>query len=285
MIIRENFDISDISYIKVGGIVKKLYEIDKISELFLLDNNFICIGNTSKILFAFNYLNKNIVKFKMNKIVYFNDSYFIYSGATLSQIYNFLLEKNISGFEYIATIPGMLGGSIVNNASFLSQSISDNLIKILVFDKNNFRWINKIDCKFAYRKSCLNKEDFIIVGAMFKIVKKDKKELIKSRKYADTYRLYHQNEYKNTLGSTFKNQDRLVIGKLLDELGFKGFRYSNNVKISQNHANFILVNNKTHYLEIYTFIDLLKWLLYYYLKKNISLEINVITEDGKQRDN
>ena len=92
MIIRENFDISDISYIKVGGIVKKLYEIDKISELFLLENNFICIGNTSKILFAFNYLNKNIVKFKMNKIVYFNDSYFIYSGATLSQIYNFLLE-------------------------------------------------------------------------------------------------------------------------------------------------------------------------------------------------
>ena len=49
MIIRENFDISDISYIKVGGIVKKLYEIDKISELFLLENNFICIGNTSKI--------------------------------------------------------------------------------------------------------------------------------------------------------------------------------------------------------------------------------------------
>lgn len=284
MIIKNDFDLSNISYIKVGGITKTYIEIENVIELFNLQNDFIAIGNCSKILFAFDYLSKTIVKFKISKIVYFKDTYFVYSGAKISNVYASLKNKGISGFEYISTIPGLIGGSIVNNASFLGQCISDNLIKILVYEEGKFRWISKDKCNFRYRKTDLNKENFLIIGAMFKVVYLNRNEIEKKHFDAIMYRKNHQNEYINTLGSTFVNKDNLIIGKVLDELGYKGFKYSNNVKISQKHANFIVVNDKTHYLEIYSFIDYLKRLLYYYLKKNISLEINVITKDGKQRD-
>ena len=69
MIIKNDFDLSNISYIKVGGITKTYIEIENVIELFNLQNDFIAIGNCSKILFAFDYLSKTIVKFKISKIV------------------------------------------------------------------------------------------------------------------------------------------------------------------------------------------------------------------------
>ena len=280
MIIKKNYDISNVSFIKVGGIVNSYIVIEEVKELLSLKDDFIPISNTSKILFAFDYLDTNVVKFNKSKIVFFKDSYFIYSGTSLSYCYEILKEKGLSGFEYISTIPGLLGGSIVNNASFLNEQISDNIIKVLIYHNNKFYFISKKDCEFNYRSSNLKQNSLLVVGALFKNVYLSKEKLIKRHRYGVEYRKKYQGEFNKTLGSTFKNKDDIIVGKVLDELGYKGFTYSNNVKISKNHANFIVVENKTNFLEIYTFIEFIKKLLYYYLGENISLEINVIT-DGR----
>ena len=67
MIIEKDFDISQVSYIKVGGIVKKYIEVDNVSDLYNVTEDFIPISNTSKILFAFDYLDKTILKFTKSK--------------------------------------------------------------------------------------------------------------------------------------------------------------------------------------------------------------------------
>ena len=197
MIIKRNFDLSNISYINVGGKTKEYIEIENVIELLKLPSEFIAIGNTSKILFAFDYIDKAIVKFNVSKIIYFKNSYFVYSGAKNSIVYAELKNKGISGFEYISTIPGLVGGSIVNNASFLVQSISDNLIKVLVYEDGKFKWLSKSDCNFKYRKTSLNKENFLIVGAMFKKVYLDIQDIEKRHKEAITYRKNHQNAQKD----------------------------------------------------------------------------------------
>ena len=278
MIIRKNnFDISNISYIKVGGIVKEYIIVDNIIDLINLKiKKFICIGNTSKILFCFNYTKKTFLKFNKNGIIFYNNRYFIYSGTSLSYCYQKLKPLNISGFEYLSTIPGLIGGSVVNNASFLNQCISDNIIRILVYDKNEFYWIYKNECSFSYRNSNLRRNNFIIIGVEFNKIFKHKNVIENDYNYALEYRKKYQNEFNMTLGSTFKNPINISIGKVLDQIGFKNYIYTENVRISRNHANFIIIEPKTNYLEIYTFINFLKKVLYNYLKTNVELEIIVI---------
>lgn len=54
IIIKNNFDIKKISYIHVGGVVKQYIEFDDYHVLKNIDK-FISLGNTSKILFCFDY--------------------------------------------------------------------------------------------------------------------------------------------------------------------------------------------------------------------------------------
>lgn len=128
IIIKNNFDIKKISYIHVGGVVKQYIEFDDYHVLKNIDK-FISLGNTSKILFCFDYSPNVFTKYVKKKIYFFKDKFFVYSGISLLKLNEILMKKNITGFEKLSTIPGLLGGSIVNNASFLDQCISDLLIK------------------------------------------------------------------------------------------------------------------------------------------------------------
>lgn len=281
--LKNNFDISDISFIKVGGIVKEYIESDNLYEIlkYLKNKNFIAISNTSKILFAFDYLDKSIVKFKKNDFINFKDTFFAYSGISLNKLYQYSLKYHFSGFEKIATIPGLLGGSLVNNASFLKQEISQHLKRVLLYYNNKLVFFNKNELDFSYRHSSLNKENLLIVGAEFYKIHKDRLDLIREYNEALKYRKDKQNHFKNTLGSTFKNQNNLIIGKVIDELGLKGYKISQNVYVSNKHGNFIIIKEKTIYKEIIDLITFLKDVLYNYLGVEIYLEINIISWNGK----
>lgn len=284
ILINNNYDISNKSFIRVGGIVKEYIECDDVFQIKkeLENKEFIALGNTSKILFAFKKSNLRFVKFINNKIVFFKDSFFVYSGASLNYVNHILMKKNITGFEFLSTIPGSIGGSIVNNSSFLEQCISDRLIKILVYENNKIYFIDRKDIYFSYRKSSLRKDNFLILGAYFMVEYKKKSELVLNFKKANDYRKKYQDCHKNTLGSTFKNVDNYKIGKILDELNYKGYVYNKNIKISDVHSNFILVKPYTNYNEINNFINFLKLLLYNYIRKEIEEEIQIIDYDGRR---
>ncbi len=277
----DNFDLSQISYIKIGGICKRYITFDDLNYLSNLPDKFIAISSTSKILFAFNYTPITYIKFIKDNIIFFNDSYFIYAGARLIDIYNKLCKYNLSGFEKISTIPGLLGGSIVNNSSFLNQCISDNLIKILVFENGKFHFLSKKELNFSYRSSSLKRNNILIIGGYFKKVYKDEKAIKDDFIKAIQYRYKHQKEHLMTLGSTFKNPNNISIGKVIDKLNLKGFYLDKNVKISSNHGNFIIVNEKSNYLHVLHLITTLKCVLYNYLGVTVDLEIVVINDDGE----
>lgn len=284
ILVKNNYPISRKSFVHIGGIVREYVECDNLFQTieYLKDKNFISIGNTSKILFAFDYSEMSYFCFLSRKVVFFDDCFFAYSGISLNNLNYVLMKKGISGFEYLATIPGCLGGSIVNNSSFLDQCISSLLIKILVYENGKLFFINKEDIDFSYRSSGLIKNNFLVVGAFFE-TRKLSGELIRNRyKHAVDYRKKYQEVNMKTLGSTFKNVGDLKVGFILDKLGYRGFRYSNSCCVSSKHANFILVEPYSNYCEFYNLIKLLKKLLYNYLQKEIVEEIQIIFGNGKR---
>lgn len=282
--IYHNYSISKKSYIHVGGRVKTYCECDDLYESikYLKNKDFISIGNTSKILFNFSYCSKLFFCFTNKKIVFFKDVFFAYSGISLYELYFRLKNKNITGFSLLATIPGFLGGSIVNNSSFKEQCISDLLIKILVFQDNKLIFLSKEELNLSYRNSSLKKDNLLIIGGYFKIIKGSKENIKKEFLLANKYRLEKQKFTFNSLGSTFKNTEKYQIGKILDNLSLKGYIFSKSVKVSPLHANFILIKPYSSSKDVNNLIKFLEKVLYNYLGEKISKEIQIINKDGRE---
>jgi UDP-N-acetylmuramate dehydrogenase len=159
-------------------------------------------------------------------------------GPKLSQIAQ---QSGLSGFEFMIGFPGSLGGNIFMNASAHGQSVSDNIIRVQCYSRENgIFWLNKNEMKFDYRTSRCQNENIYILGAEFDLVKKSKDE-IKARMDENlAFRKSHQpNLSIPNCGSVFKNPEGNSAGKLLDEVGAKEFSVGG-VKVWENHANFIV---------------------------------------------
>ena len=276
--IKYNFDISNISYIKVGGRVKLYIETDEIEvikKILKVSKKIKYIGNTSNIFFSFSYHSYIFIKY-INRSLKIDEVIEVSSGLSLRYLINKLSETGIGGMEKLIGIPCFVGGAIVNNVSSFNQEISTNLLDVLLMDLNgNIFTLKKEDINFLYHYSSLVNKNFLIIKARFKIIKLDK-YLIKNNIIEVTkIREKLQPHNKLTLGSTFRKYEDVCIPKVVEELNLKGFKIGKS-EISRVHSNFIEVTPKSNYLNIISLIELTNRLLYNKLGYYIDLEIEQI---------
>ncbi len=147
-----------------------------------------------------------------------------------STMYRFAKENGLTGFEFLSKIPGVLGGLLSMNAGLKDESISKHLLSVELLENE----VLKQNIAFKYRFSPLKAPMF---SAKFKLyfgfdAKKD--ELLKNAR---------ENQPKGaSFGSIFKNPKGGFAGRLIEEVGLKGF-CKNDAMISNEHANF-LINKK-----------------------------------------
>ena len=138
--------------------------------------------------------------------------------------------------------PGTIGGEIYMNASCHGQCISDNLIRCCLFDKNKKEIVykEKSEMKFEYRKSLLQENKYILLGAEFELKKAPKDEIQALLDRNLTFRKEVQPSLANpNAGSVFKNPPNDSAGRLLDKAGVKNYDLET-VKVWDKHANFIV---------------------------------------------
>ncbi len=178
------------------------------------------------------------------------------AGCSLIGLIQFAKEYNLSGFEFLAGIPGTLGGALAMNAGAWSQAIGGLVEKVTVMEYNGKIKVlprNKID--FSYRKSSLG--EYIILGASFCLTKKNKDEITRQvNEYLNIRRKNQDFSYPNA-GCVFKNPERSSAGKLIDLCGLKGTR-AGGALISYKHANFILNEKDAKCEDVLKLMDLVK---------------------------
>ncbi len=154
----------------------------------------------------------------------------IIGGASKSgKIASFCKKNNISGFEYLAKLPGTLGGLIKMNAGMKEDEIFNSLLQI----KTVNGILDKKDIAHGYRYTDINT---IIYEAIFKInYGFDAKKL----EVFSNMRLNQPNI--PSVGSAFKNPKGDFAGRLIEAVGLKGYK-KGGAGFSKLHANF-LVNN------------------------------------------
>lgn len=189
------------------------------------------------------------------------------SGLANAEIVKFSIENNFSGLEWLATIPGTLGGAIWANAGSFGNELKDFIkeVEIMNLKTGENLKLSNADCGFSYRDSIFKKNpEFFILEAILKL---KKGEADNSKKLMLDY-LKKRNETQDmehlSAGCVFKNipwsrkdikkkfliknhpelsaftdKPTIPAGFLIDFLGLKG-RTIGGASISLKHGNFII---------------------------------------------
>lgn len=243
---KENCEIKNYTTFKVGGVVSKIYLPKNQQELvFLLRelDEYILLGNCSNILFSSNGYKGNVILTTQMKFFDIRGTHVVaecgVKGPLLAQK---TCEASLSGFEFMIGFPGSIGGEVFMNASCHGQSISDNLIKCCLFDKETKEVVykDKSEMGFGYRTSILQNGKYILLGAEFELKKSSKEDI---QALLDR-NLQFRRDVQPTLatpnaGSVFKNPENDSAGRLLDKAGVKAYEFDT-VKVWDKHANFVV---------------------------------------------
>ena len=118
--------------------------------------------------------------------------------------------------------------------------------------------LQKVLLYFHYRTSFLQKhKGYICLEATFQLRKNDKdllQEIVDDRRKR---RMESQPLEYPSAGSVFRNPENNFAGKLIEDLGYKGYSIGG-AKVSEKHANFIVNHNNAKAEDIKNIIDLLQ---------------------------
>ena len=196
-------------------------------------------------------------------------------GTMLGTIVKHAVRNNLIGLENLNGVPGTLGGALIMNAGAWGGEISENLIHVeLINSKSEIKKIYKKDLNFSYRQSSFNKDD-ILLSAKFNLKKADKDIIKENLIEAQSGRKKSQPLNKRSAGSVFKNPKDNSAGKLLDELGLKGFSIGD-AKISEKHANFFINDGNASSTDMLMLIKKAHQKVKERFNVNLSLEVRLM---------
>jgi len=159
---------------------------------------------------------------------------FMPAGVPISSLVNYSMKNGLSGVEFMAGIPGTLGGAVMGNAAPADYSW-DDVAGSVYYVKNGA--VSVLVPQFSYR-SLDNPPDgnFVVLGIDLILIK-DSVENVRKRVM---YHLSRRIKIKGpSAGSLFKNPEGEKAGILLDKAGMKGF-FVNDAGLSTNHANIVV---------------------------------------------
>lgn len=270
--IRSNQSIKKIISMRVGGTCRYFCEIEKLEDLktlirFCFKENipYIVLGNGTNIIFSDDTFDGIIIKNSCSGLIFESSEAVAESGISLGTLIRKLAEGNMGGLEFLAGIPGTLGGAIYGNAGAYGKTMADVVCGVTLLDTDGKEiQISNQNMQFGYRSSYLKKiaqkhdrwKMPVILTARLKIIPKTKEGVlrvvdnyikIRSKKYSP--QLSSGSFYKNIFlekyphlkqnGNVIVVDGKVPAGFLIDQSGLKGEKVGG-AEVSREHANFLV---------------------------------------------
>ena len=229
---------------------------------FLKDNNvkYKVLGNGSNVIISSKRFDGVIISLsKLNKVEINDNIIKVEAGYPLIRLSNFCANNSLGGLEFASGIPAQVGGAIYMNAGAYTSDMSEILVDVTyINDKLEVVTKKKEELDFSYRHSIFQEKNYIIVSATIKLYKANKQEILTLMNNRRQRRIESQPLEYPSAGSVFRNPaDDIYSGKLIEELGLKGFSIGG-AKVSEKHANFIVNFNNATSDDIFKLIEYIK---------------------------
>ncbi len=173
---------------------------------------------------------------------------------------NLLAQNGCEGGEWLIGIPGTIGGAVFMNAGSGNLWTSKYLLSVQVLDTKNLSIykLNMENLIFKYRFSSFQTNELVILKANFMFrPNKNIKEITEKTKQNLKNKTNMQPYHLPSFGSVFKNPTDNYAGKLIEDVGLKGFSIGG-AQISNMHSNFIVNNGNATSEDIYQLITVIQ---------------------------
>jgi len=196
-------------------------------------------------------------------------------GCLLAKLVRHCIAKSYSGLEFAVGLPGSVGGAIVMNAGAWDHEVGELIDTVTVMDNNGIITTKKRgNLGLEYRKWGMDSAT-ILLFATFILSHGEKHEIeTKCKKFHDL-RKQKQPLGAASAGSFFKNPSGHPAGRLIEEVGLKGFKVGG-AMVSDLHANFIINTGKATANDILTLMGEVQAKVYKQFGIKLEPEVHIL---------
>jgi len=183
-------------------------------------------------------------------------------SAMISSVLRRAVQDGWGGLEFLAGVPGTIGGAVKMNAGTHLGETQSRLRKVtaaLLSAPLTWAEYSGEDLKFQYRKNLFLPAEAIVWSTVWEITPEEPR-VVKAR-VDETLARRKQTQPVDfpSCGSVFKNpkESGLSAWQVIDKLGLRGHRIGN-AQIAEKHSNFIINLGGARARDVYGLIELVK---------------------------
>jgi UDP-N-acetylmuramate dehydrogenase len=264
-----DYDLKKSNWFNIGGKTKVYFRPETLSDLILFIKKFgksekiYILGAGSNTLVNDKIFDGIVVKLGKNfsNISLLPNNIIVAGSAcTDKKLSEFAMNNGLGGLEFLACIPGTVGGGLRMNAGCFNREFKDILVSIQAIDRmGRVITIPAEKVLFKYRNNDLSK-DLIFLSASFEGTKKNQNEIKKKIIELKNEKDSTQPTKIKTSGSTFKNpinQTNKKVWQLIKESVSLDVSFGD-ACISSKHCNFFVNKNNASFNDMYKLIEFVR---------------------------
>ncbi len=176
------------------------------------------------------------------------------AAVSLPRLARETVKNDRGGLEWCVGIPGSVGGAVRMNAGGHGSDTAGSLVTATVLELETLdaRHMSAADLELEYRHSALTDGE-VVLDATFRTVDQDREAGEAHLREITRWRKEHQPGGTFNAGSVFKNPPGDAAGRIIDELGLKGFRVGG-AQVSTRHANFFEADRSASARDVYELV-------------------------------
>jgi UDP-N-acetylmuramate dehydrogenase len=201
------------------------------------------------------------------------------SGMACAKLARFAARLNLVGVEFLAGIPGTVGGALAMNAGAWGGETWTHVRRVHTIDRTGtVRERGMADFTPGYREVKGPAGEWFL-DVELELTPGDGaagqariRELLEQRAMTQPIGL-------PSCGSVFRNPPGDHAARLIDSLGLKGYRIGG-AQVSEKHANFIINTGGATALEIASLIDHVQWMVEHHKGIRLIPEVRRVAGEG-----
>jgi UDP-N-acetylmuramate dehydrogenase len=244
----ENASLAEYSSWQVGGPAQRLYKPadshDLINFLKTLaqEEPLIFLGLGSNTLVRDGGIKGTVVITQgvLNQLKCLNPlTLYAEAGVASPALARFAARKNLTGAEFLAGIPGTIGGALAMNAG-CSGCETWNIVKSVITLNRHGEKKTRLPSEYniAYRHVSVFPDEFYL-AAQFQLKPGTKEKSLAKIRTLLSHRAATQPTNEPNCGSVFRNPPGDYAARLIESCGLKGLKVGA-ASVSTKHANFII---------------------------------------------